>query len=89
MLTAAFLLQLTSALPLDANVYGLGEAVASAGFRRDIGTNGGIGTIQTMWARDDADPVDENMYGAHPIYMEHRFNPITNTSEAHGAFLMR
>ena len=54
-------LQLTSALPLDANVYGLGEVVAASGFRRDVGTNGGPGTIQTMWARDAADPVDENM----------------------------
>ena len=54
-------LQLTSALPLDANIYGFGEVVASSGFRRDVGTNGGPGTIQTMWARDAADPVDENM----------------------------
>ena len=54
-------MQLTSALPLDANVYGLGEVVAASGFRRDVGTNGGPGTIQTMWARDAADPVDENM----------------------------
>lgn len=54
-------LQITSALPLGANIYGLGEAVASSGFRRDVGTSGGIGTIQTMWARDNADPFDENM----------------------------
>ena len=52
-------LQLTSALPLDANVYGLGEVVASSGFRRDVGP--GNGTIQTLWARDIADPVDENV----------------------------
>lgn len=55
-------LQLASALPLGANVYGLGEVVASSGFRRDVGTNGGNGTIQTLWARDDADPLDQNMY---------------------------
>ena len=55
-------LQLTSALPLGANVYGLGEVVATSGFRRDVGTNGGKGTVQTMWARDTADPEDENMY---------------------------
>lgn len=54
-------LQIASALPLDANIYGLGEIVASSGFRRDVGTNGGVGTIQTMWARDDADPIDKNM----------------------------
>ena len=55
-------LQLTSALPLGANIYGLGEVVASSGFRRDVGTDGGVGTIQTMWARDIADPIDENVY---------------------------
>lgn len=55
-------LQLTSALPLGANIYGLGEVVASSGFRRDVGTDEGVGTIQTMWARDIADPIDQNVY---------------------------
>jgi alpha-glucosidase len=51
--------QLTSALPKGANVYGLGEVVASSGIRRDVGDVGN-GTIQTMWARDIGDPIDEN-----------------------------
>ncbi|KAI0791893.1 glycosyl hydrolases family 31-domain-containing protein [Abortiporus biennis] len=80
-------LQLTSALPLGTNIYGLGEVVASSGFRRDIGTNGGNGTLQTMWARDSADPIDENEYGVHPIYMEHRFDSVTQKSQTHGVFL--
>lgn len=54
-------LQLTTSLPLDANVYGLGEVIASSGLRRDTGANGGKGTIQTMWARDIQDPTDQNM----------------------------
>jgi alpha-glucosidase len=53
--------QLASALPKGANIYGLGEVVASSGLRRDIGTDGGAGTIQTLWARDIADPLDQNM----------------------------
>ncbi|KAI1790995.1 glycosyl hydrolases family 31-domain-containing protein [Ganoderma leucocontextum] len=80
-------LQLTSALPLDTNIYGLGEVVAASGFRRDMGTNGSPGTIQTMWARDAADPVDENIYGSHSIYLEHRFSATTNKSQSHGVFL--
>ncbi|KAI0089781.1 glycosyl hydrolases family 31-domain-containing protein [Irpex rosettiformis] len=80
-------LQLTSSLPLGANVYGLGEVVASSGFRRDVGTDGGVGTIQTMWARNIADPIDENVYGSHPIYLEHRFDESTNRSKSHGVFL--
>ncbi|CDO74837.1 Glycoside Hydrolase Family 31 protein [Trametes cinnabarina] len=79
-------LQLTSALPSGANIYGLGEVVASSGFRRDVGTNGGKGTIQTMWARDIADPVDQNVYGSHPIYLEHRYNETTKRSQSHGVF---
>ena len=55
-------LQLTSALPLGANIYGLGEVVATSGLRRDVGTNGGKGTIKTMWALGAANPEDENMY---------------------------
>ena len=54
-------LQVTSSLPLGANIYGLGEVIASSGFRRDVGTDGGVGTIQTMWARNIADPVDQNV----------------------------
>ncbi|KAJ7473458.1 glycosyl hydrolases family 31-domain-containing protein [Mycena latifolia] len=81
-------LQLASALPLGANVYGLGEVVASSGIRRDIGTGGGVGTIQNDWARDIADPVDQNIYGVHPVYLEHRFNSTTNTSQSHGVFLL-
>ncbi|EKM60281.1 glycoside hydrolase family 31 protein [Phanerochaete carnosa HHB-10118-sp] len=80
-------LQLTSALPLGTNIYGLGEVVASSGFRRDVGTDGGVGTIQTMWARDIADPIDQNVYGSHPIYLEHRYNATTKRSQTHGVFL--
>ncbi|KAI0816891.1 glycosyl hydrolases family 31-domain-containing protein [Trametes gibbosa] len=92
-------LQLTSALPLDANIYGLGEVLASSGFRRDVGTNGSSGTVQTLWARDSPDPIDENMqncaltcrfcspsYGSHPIYLEHRYNESTRRSQSHGVF---
>ncbi|KAF8996142.1 glycosyl hydrolases family 31-domain-containing protein [Cyathus striatus] len=78
--------QLTSALPANANIYGLGEVVASSGFRRNVGPNGG--TIQTMWARDIADPVDENIYGSHPIYLEHRLDEATGKSQSHGVFLL-
>ncbi|KAJ8580637.1 hypothetical protein M405DRAFT_854975 [Rhizopogon salebrosus TDB-379] len=54
-------LQVTSALPYGTNIYGLGEIIASSGFRCDIGTDGGIGTIQTHWNRDIQDPIDENI----------------------------
>ncbi|GAW03388.1 glycoside hydrolase family 31 protein [Lentinula edodes] len=78
-------LQLTSSLPLDANIYGLGEVIANSGFRRNVASNGG--SIQTLWARDIADPIDQNMYGNHPVYVEHRFNETTNEAQSHGVFL--
>ncbi|KIJ63989.1 glycoside hydrolase family 31 protein [Hydnomerulius pinastri MD-312] len=81
-------LQIASALPYGTNIYGLGEVIASSGFRRDIGTDGGVGTIQTHWNRDDADPIDQNMYGSHPIYLEHRFNETTNKSSSSGVLLL-
>ncbi|EKM60278.1 uncharacterized protein PHACADRAFT_246150 [Phanerochaete carnosa HHB-10118-sp] len=41
-------IQLASALPLGTSIYGLGEVVASSGFRRDASTDGGVGMIQNM-----------------------------------------
>ncbi|KAJ7311650.1 glycosyl hydrolases family 31-domain-containing protein [Mycena albidolilacea] len=48
--------------------------------------------------RDIQDPINENMqvpsplipprYGLHPIYMDHRFNSTTDTSQSHGVFLL-
>ncbi|KAF9779894.1 glycosyl hydrolases family 31-domain-containing protein [Thelephora terrestris] len=80
-------LQLTSALPLDANVYGLGEVVASSGFRRDTGGGSGRGSVQTMWNRDSANPVDGNMYGSHPVYLEHRLHEHMTKPQSHGVYL--
>ena len=56
---------MTTSLPLGTNIYGLGEVVASSGFRRDIGADAkgvyGGGSVQAMWARDVSDPADENV----------------------------
>lgn len=59
-------LQLSSALPKDANIYGLGEYI-SQGFRRNPDS-----TLQPFFTLDAGDPVDSNMYGYHPVYMEVR-----------------
>ncbi|KAF9986810.1 hypothetical protein BGZ65_006199 [Modicella reniformis] len=67
-------LEISSVLPEDANIYGLGEVVSE--FRRDT-----RGTRQTMWSRDAATPVDQNLYGTHPFHLEMR------NGNAHGVFL--
>ncbi|EKM60293.1 glycoside hydrolase family 31 protein [Phanerochaete carnosa HHB-10118-sp] len=80
-------LQLTSALSLGTNIYGLGEVFASSGFRGDVSTDGCVATIQTMWARHFSDHVDQNSYDSHLIYLEHRYNATTKCSQTHGVFL--
>ena len=59
-------LQISSALPEDANIYGLGEYV-SGSFRRDPNE-----TLQPFFTLDAGTPVDSNQYGYHPIYTEAR-----------------
>lgn len=66
-------IQLSSYLPTDSNstaslstIYGLGEYY-SGNYARNTSA-----TIQTFWALDIGDPVDENMYGHHAVYMEVR-----------------
>lgn len=59
-------LQLSSALPENANIYGLGEYVTGS-FRRDPNE-----TLQPFFTLDAGTPVDSNMYGYHPIYTEAR-----------------
>ncbi|KAM6501536.1 hypothetical protein JOM56_001513 [Amanita muscaria] len=68
-------LQITSALPLDTNIYGLGDVIASSGFRRDI-----RGTLQTMWNRDVADPF---------THFVNCFNQAAGKSQSHGVLLFR
>lgn len=76
-------LQIASALPADANIYGLGEIIDSAGVRRN-----NEGSLSNMWNRDAGTPADENLYGAHPFYLETRFDKREGGgSKSHGVFL--
>lgn len=69
-------IELSTELPRDADVYGLGEATLATGLL--LPRNG---KILTLWARDiGADTVDANLYGSHPFYLQ--VNP-GNESAAH------
>lgn len=69
-------LRLRTHLPDDTNLYGLGEHTDS--FR--LGTKG---YRRTIWNADvPGIPQGENLYGSHPIYLEHR------PSGSHGVFLL-
>ncbi|RGB31468.1 glycosyl hydrolases family 31 protein [Rhizophagus diaphanus] len=67
-------MEISFKLPQDPFIYGLGEVVDT--LRRNP-----RGTFHTIWTRDAATPIAENIYGAQPFYMEMR------NGTAHGVFL--
>ncbi|ORX58669.1 hypothetical protein DM01DRAFT_1371693 [Hesseltinella vesiculosa] len=68
-------IELTTVLPADANIYGLGEITEP--FRKDS-----IKNVSTIFTTDASTPLYGNIYGSHPIYMEHR------NGASHGVFLL-
>lgn len=71
-------IRLKTMLPLNANIYGLGEH--SGTFRFNTSEN----IVRTLWARDSPGiPYPSNLYGSHPIYLEYR----EASQMAHGVFL--
>jgi alpha-glucosidase len=52
-------------LPKDYNLYGLGERIH--GLRLNNNLNA------TIYAADVGDPIDRNLYGSHPFYLETRY----------------
>ena len=57
-------MEISTLLPADANLYGLGERV------RPMRLSEGLS--YTMWNADEAMPQNQNVYGAHPYYIELR-----------------
>ncbi|KAF1998665.1 glycoside hydrolase family 31 protein [Amniculicola lignicola CBS 123094] len=58
-------IEFASALPEDYNLYGLGERIH--GLR--LGNN----FTATIYAADVGDPIDRNLYGSHPFYLDTRY----------------
>ncbi|KAK9311045.1 glycosyl hydrolases family 31-domain-containing protein [Lipomyces starkeyi] len=67
-------LEISSVLPDNANIYGLGDMADS--FRRSPDT-----TLQTLWNIDQGTTRKNNAYGSHPVYYELRDGMV------HGVFL--
>jgi alpha-glucosidase (family GH31 glycosyl hydrolase) len=59
-------IELTTAVPADADLYGLGEVSLPTGML--LPRNG---TIITLWARDiGSNTAWANLYGAHPFFLQ-------------------
>ena len=70
-------LEIITQTPQDANIYGLGETIHGLRLNNSM--------VRPIFAADIADQVDANLYGFHPVYMEHRY---TDTgSGTHGVYL--
>jgi alpha-glucosidase (family GH31 glycosyl hydrolase) len=65
---------LTTKLPQNPFIYGLGERVQSLRLP--------LGQTYTIWNKDIGTPFSQNVYGTHPFYMEMR------NGNAHGVFLL-
>lgn len=60
--------EFVSTLPENYNLYGLGESIH--GLR--LGNN----FTKTLWAADVGDPIDYNLYGSHPFYLDTRYYEV-------------
>ncbi|KAF9731133.1 hypothetical protein PMIN06_008583 [Paraphaeosphaeria minitans] len=58
-------IEFVSHLPEDYNLYGLGERIHDFRLNRNLSA--------TIYAADAGDPIDENIYGSQPFYLETRY----------------
>ncbi len=72
-------LEISTNVPLDANLYGLGDTIHPLRLGNNI--------TRTLYAADIGDAVDANLYGSHPFYLETRYRPDT-ASSTHGVLLL-
>lgn len=61
-------IEFVSQLPDNYNLYGMGERIH--GLR--LGNN----YTTTFWAADAGDPIDRNIYGNHPVYLDTRYYDV-------------
>lgn len=57
--------EFVTALPNDYNLYGLGERIHGLRLNNNL--------TATIYAADVGDPIDRNIYGSHPFYLETRY----------------
>lgn len=58
-------IEFVSSLPEDYNLYGLGERIHNLRLDHNL--------TATIYAADVGDPIDRNIYGSHPFYLDTRY----------------
>ncbi|KAF2112173.1 glycosyl hydrolases family 31-domain-containing protein [Lophiotrema nucula] len=58
-------IEFVSSLPEDYNLYGLGERIHGLRLNNNL--------TATIYAADVGDPIDDNIYGSHPFYLDTRY----------------
>ncbi|EKG18238.1 Glycoside hydrolase family 31 [Macrophomina phaseolina MS6] len=64
--------EFVTSMPAEYNIYGLGERIH--GLR--LGTN----FTATIYAADVGDPIDDNIYGSHPFYLDTRYFEVDSAT---------
>lgn len=70
--------QFNTSLPLGHVITGLGEAIH--------GFTNPPGTVRTLYANDVGDPIDGNIYGVHPFYIDQRYSNQSKTPDVNATF---
>lgn len=68
-------IEVVSQMPEEYNMYGMGERIH--GLR--LGNN----FTATFYAADVGDPIDENIYGVHPFYLDTRYYEVDEQTGEH------
>ncbi|KAL2882880.1 hypothetical protein SGCOL_001570 [Colletotrichum sp. CLE4] len=67
--------EFASPLPENYNLYGLGEVIHGFKLNNNL--------TRTLYAADVGDPIDGNIYGSHPVYLDTRYYQVdVDTKEA-------
>jgi alpha-glucosidase len=67
--------EFVSQLPEDYNLYGMGEQIRGLRLQNNF--------TATFYAADAGDPIDQNIYGVHPFYLDTRYFEIDEETGAH------
>ncbi|KAJ5216987.1 hypothetical protein N7468_009995 [Penicillium chermesinum] len=62
--------EFVTALPSDYNLYGIGEHIQQLRLLENA--------TLTIYASDQGDPIDQNIYGSHPFYLDTRYYEVNS-----------